>query len=201
MATEYTDLDRLMLDRWQDVMALFEAHEELQDRAEEVIDDVGNRLGRRLDERGYEVISDSKSASFLIGKADWHHKRKDDWIVYFEVGAFAPLGFRKVTDDHPYAWLHTDNLAFLRMKEPERIDFARALRLELGETAKAWADDEVDDADLPLGRYFTNVTDADRVLLIADPDKLLEFATMACEELFTLTAPIDRVIAKFRPKE
>jgi len=201
MATEYTDVDRLILGRWQDVMGLFEAHEELQDRVEEVIEDVRSRLGRWLEGRGYEVTSDPKSPSFFLGKADWYHKRKDDWSVYFEVGGFAPFGFRKVREDHPFAWFHTANLEFLHMKEAERVDFARALRQELGDVAKAWADNEVDDTESPLGRYFRDVKDADRVELIADPDKLFEFATKACEELFTLADPIDRVLAKFRPKE
>jgi hypothetical protein len=201
MATEYTDVDRLVLDRWQDVMGLIEAHEELQDRVEVAIDGVGDRLERWLEERNYEINCDSKSPSFLLGKTAWNNKRKDDWIVYFEVGGFAPFGFRKVREDHPYAWLHTDNLALLRMKEPERVEFAKALRQELGDGAKAWADKNVDDADSPLGRYFTDIKEADRVELIADSDRLFEFATKACEELFTLSEPIDRVLAKFRPKE
>jgi hypothetical protein len=201
MATEYTDVDRLILGRWQDVMGLLEAHEELQDRMEEVIDDVGNRLERWLEERGYEVKSESKAPSFWVGKANWFNRRKDDWAICFEIGGFAPFGFRKVREDHPFSWLHTGNLEFLRMKEAERIDFARALRQELGDVAKNWAHKNVDEADAPLGRYFTEISDRDRVELIADPDKLFEFATKACEELLTLTEPIDRVLARFRPKE
>lgn len=201
MATEYTDVDRLILGRWQDVMALSEAHNELQDRVEETIDDVGNRLERWLEGRGYEVNSESKSPLFYVGKADWYNKRKEDWLVYFEIGGFAPFGFRKVREDHPYSWVHTENLEFVRMKEAERVDFARTLRQELGETAKNWAHKNVDEADAPLGRYFTDISDRDRVELIADPDKLFDFATRACEDLFTLADPIDRVLAKFRPKE
>ena len=201
MAAEYTDVDRLILGRWQDVMALFDAHEELQDRVEEVVDEVGERLGRWLEERGCSVNSDSRVPSYFIGKDDWYHKRKDDWLVYFEIGAFAPFGFRKVKDDCPYAWLHTSNLEFLKMREPERVEFAKALRQEVGEVAKTWAHKDVDDAEQPLGRYLSDVKEADRVELIADPDKLFRFATTTCEELFKLSEPIDRVLAKFRPKE
>jgi hypothetical protein len=201
MATEYTDVDRLILERWQDVVALADAHEELQDRVEEVIEAVGERLERWLEERDYEIRTDTKSPSFWFGRTAWNNKRRDDWIVYFEIGGFAPLGFRKVRDEHPYAWFHTDNLAYLRMKEPERVEFAKALRQELGVTARDWANKEVDDADQPLGRYFTDIKEAERVELIADSDRLYDFAMKACEELFTLVEPIDRVLAKFRQKE
>jgi len=85
---------------------------------------------------------------------------------------------------------HLDNLEFLRMKEAERIDFARTLRQELGEVARNWAHKDVDDAESPLGRYFADISDHDWVGLIADPDKLFDFTTRACEELFTLAGPI-----------
>lgn len=201
MATEYTDVDRLVLGRWSDVMALFDAHEELQDRVEEVIDEVGQRLNRWLEERGYRLNTDSKTPSFYIGKDDWYHKRRNDWLVYFEIGAFAPFGFRRVKSDYPYAWLLTLNLEFLKMREPERIEFAKALRLEIGEAARNWAHKDADDAREPLGRYFTDIKDSDRIELIADPDKLFDFGRRACEDLLTLAGPIDRVLAKFRPKE
>jgi hypothetical protein len=202
MATEYTDVDRLILSRWNDVMGLFEAHEELQDRIEEVIDDVAARLTQWLDTRGYDLIScDAKAASIDFGKTDWHHKKKDGWAVYFQIGEFAPIGFRKVRDDHPYCWLQTENLEFLRMKEPERIAFAKALRQELGDGASKWANTYVKDTESPLGRHFTDISDRDRVDFVTDPDKLFDFAKRASEELFTLADPIDRVLAKFRPKE
>jgi len=201
MATEYTDVDRLILGRWDDVMGLFDAHGELQDHVEEMIDEVGERLERWLEGRGYGVTSEGKAPAYYIAKDDWFVKRKDDYTVYFEIGGFAPRGYRKVKDDHPYAWLHTANLEFLRMRETERIEFAKALRQELGELAKNWAHEDVDDADSPLGRAFVDIKDADRVDLISDPDKLFEFATKACEELFALADPIDRVLARFRPKE
>jgi len=201
MATEYSDVDRLILDRWQDVMALIDAHVEVQDRVEEVVDEVGERLGRWLEDRGYTVNTESKGPSYYIGKDDWYHKRKDDFLIYFEIGAFAPVGFRKVKEDNPYAWLHTENLEFLKMKDPERVEFAKALRQELGDAAKSWANKNIDDADGPLGRYFTDIKNADRIELIADPDKLFDFGRKACEDLLTLAGPIDRVLAKFRPKE
>jgi hypothetical protein len=201
MATEYTDVDRLILGRWQDVMALFEAHEELQDRVEETIDEVGERLERWLDEQDYELNWDAKSATLWLGKTDWNNKKKDDWVVYFEIRGFAPFGFRRIREDHPYICVRTQNLASLRMKEPERIEFAKVLRQELGDVAKTWAHKNVDDADAPLGRYVTEIKEADRVELIADPDKLFHFATTTCEELFALSEPISRVLAKFRSKE
>lgn len=201
MATEYTDVDKLILGRWQDVMALFDAHEELQDRVEEVVEEVGERLGRWLDGRGYSIRTDSKTPVYVIGKDDWYHKRKDDWLVFFEIGGFAPFGFRKVKEDNPYAWLQTYNLEFLKIRDAERIEFAKGLRQEVGDAAKNWSHKNVDDADGPLGRYFTDIKEEGRVELIADADKLFDFATMAFGELQALADPIDSVLARFRPKE
>ena len=201
MATEYTDVDKLILGRWQDVMALFDAHEELQDRVEEVVEEVGERLGKWLDGRGYMVETDSREPTFCIGKDDWYHKKKDCWVVYFEIGGFAPFGFRKVKEDNPYAWLQTFNLEHLKLKDADRIEFAKGLRQEIGDAARNWAHRNVDDATGPLGRYFTDIKEPDRVELIAQPDKLFDFATMAWGELLTLVDPIDRVLAKFKAKE
>ena len=201
MATEYTDVDRLLFARWQDVGELIDARDELFERVRDVIDEVGDRLSRWLEEREYEMRPEPAKPSYYVARPSWYYRRRDDYCVYFDIGAFAPFGYGKVKDDHPYAWLFTDQLEFLRMKESERVDFARALRLELGDAAKDWAHPETQDQEAPLGRYFTDIRDGDRVELIADPDKLFHFATRTCEELFTLSEPIDRVLAKFRPKE
>jgi hypothetical protein len=150
---------------------------------------------------GYSAVTNPKEPSFCVGHDDWYHKRKGDWTVYFEVGGFAPRGFGKAKDAHPFAWLHTANLEFLKMKDAERIEFARALRTEIGDSARGWADSLVDDADSPLGRYYKDISEADRVGLIADPDKLFEFAKRACEGLIQLAEPINRVLARFRSKE
>ena len=201
MATEYTDVDRLILSRWTDVMGLFEAHEELQDRIEEVIDHVVERLDPWMEERGYDITCDARSASVYFGKPEWHHKRKDDWIVYFEIGAIAPLGFRKVREHHPYAWVITKNLEFVRMKEAERIEFAKSLREELGDIATKWTDNAADEANSPLGRYLKHIADADRVELITETAKLETFLKTTAEELFELSDPLDRTLARFRSKE
>jgi hypothetical protein len=42
----YTEMDRLILQRWPDVIGLIEAHREVQDRIEEMIELVGERLSR-----------------------------------------------------------------------------------------------------------------------------------------------------------
>ena len=154
MATEYTDVDKLILGRWQDVMALFDAHEELQDRVEEVVEEVGERLGRWLDGRGYSIRTDSKTPVYIIGKDDWYHKRKDDWLVFFEIGGFAPFGFRKVKEDNPYAWLQTFNLEHLKLKDPERIEFARGLRQEIGDAAKKLGPQERGRCNWTAGKIF-----------------------------------------------
>jgi hypothetical protein len=129
------------------------------------------------------------------------NRRKDDALVYFSFGDFAPIGYRRVDSDHPFVWFHTENLQMIRLKEADRVEFARQLRANLGDRAARWSHDETNDADSPLGRYLTDVTDPDRVRLVAEPDKLFEFATANIEEAFSIADVIDKTLEQARSRE
>ena len=45
MRAIYTDVDRFILDRWEEVIRLRDAFDDLQERIQEVFDVVGSRLG------------------------------------------------------------------------------------------------------------------------------------------------------------
>ena len=163
-----------------------------------MIDDVGNRLEKSGDERGYVLETDAKRAEFYAWKPAWVNRRKDEAEVYHVVGGVAPTGYRKIKDAHPYLWVYTENLEFLKMKEAERIEFARELRRALGDGATSWLNADVDDSDAPLGKYLTDTDDHQRVQLISEPEALFEFAARGFEELFTLSDAIGQVLAKSR---
>ena len=198
MATTYTDVDRLIFDRWEDTLGLVEAYEELQDRVRDVIEEVGERLAAWGADHAHTIDSDAKAPEFSAYKASWLNKRGDTGLVYYSLADFAPLGYRRVKDDHPSLWVYTENLEMLRKKEPEREQFARELRARLGETATRWTHEDSDEANSPLGRYLADVSDKDRLRLIVEPDRLYEFATKAFTEAFTLSEAIDETLAKFR---
>jgi hypothetical protein len=118
--------------------------------------------------------------------------------VYVSVGAFAPSGYRKVKDEHPFLWVYVQNLHLLKVKDSEREKFAKELRLRLGDASRDWAHEDANDPDQPLGKYLTDISDQDRVRLVADPDRLFEFATAGFEQLFTLADAINQTLDKFR---
>ena len=201
MPTTYTDVDRLILERWDDAKGLLEAFEELQDRMLDVIDDGGERLKRWAEQHDCIIDVQAKEPSFHFYKEAWMNRRKDDALVYFSLADFAPVGYRKVKHDNPYVWLWTENLQMIRMKEPERVEFARQLRANLGDRAAQWSHHETIDADSPLGRYLTEVSDNDRVRLVADPDRLFEFASKTIEDALTLSDAIDSSLEQARSRE
>jgi hypothetical protein len=199
--TTYTDVDLLILQRWDDTRGLLEAYEELQDRMHEVIQEVGERLVQWAESRGYTLDVDARTPQYYAYKTAWMNRRKDDALVYYNVVDFAPVGYRKVKEAHPSIWVHTDNLQMLKLKEAERIQFARALRNRLGDTAKSWQHDDANDTEYPLGKALTHVSDADRVQLVADPERLYGFTVAAFEEAFALSDAIDETLADFRSRE
>ena len=46
MSFAYSDMDQLILQRWPDVMGLIDAHRGVQERIEEMLDIVGERIAR-----------------------------------------------------------------------------------------------------------------------------------------------------------
>ena len=84
------------------------------------------------------------------------------------------------------------------MKEPDRLKFGRALRDALGPVAAKWDEVAASDADQPLGRHRTDVSDAQRLALVSDPLQLQEFLRTSFGELFELSESIDRTLMSAR---
>jgi hypothetical protein len=191
----YTEMDNLVIERWTDVVGLIEAHREAQDRIQEMIDVVGERVARWARPLGFEVETFAKDAEFQAWRPSWADRRKGA-RVQLALGGFCPIGYRKQEAKHPYLWVYTDDLEAFKVKPAERIQFSQALRTSLGDDAKTWEADGTDDADEPLGRYLTAVSEDDRLKTIASPDALFSFVTDHYPTVFALADHIDSELTK-----
>jgi hypothetical protein len=191
----YSDMDRLIIERWSDIVGLIEAHRETQDRIEEMIDIVGQRMTRWARPHGYEVEADGKWAEFRFVKTSWIDKRRGPKI-HLAVGGFCPTGYKKMDADHPYLFVYTRPLSEFRLKEAEISAFSHALRTALGADARAWEAPGVDDVEEPLGRYLNSMSDADRTRLVASEDALFDFVVEQAPTLFALSPAIDAELGR-----
>ncbi len=198
MSSHYTDVDRLILERWNEVLDLQDAFKGLTDRMRDTVEDVMVKAERWLDEQGYRCEYDVRRPEISAWKPTWEARRGQPG-VRLVVGEFAPLGYGKVRSEHPFLWVMTSTLELMKMKEAERIQFARQLRQTLGPSAAKWDDREVSDADSPLGRYVNELAEQDRVAMAAQPQKMLEFVQSGFTQLFDTVAAIDQTLTTMRP--
>lgn len=197
MNTTYTDVDRLMLDRWNDVIALFEARDELLSKITNTIDTVCQRVGPWLEENGYEWEGDEKHPSIWAWKKDWEKPRGEP-LITLEISDFAPIGFGRVENDNPWMWVRTDNLERIRLKAPDRVRFARDLKAALGTAASKWEHEDCEEDSEPLGRYCTDVSDQQRLELVKQPARMVEFLQAGFKEMFELVPALDETLRKYR---
>jgi hypothetical protein len=92
-----------------DVIGLIEAHRNLQDRIEDVVGVVKERLNRWAEPNGYVIDVDAKDSEIYAWPTAWADKRKGP-RVQLVIGGFCPMGFRRVEADFPYLWVYTGNL-------------------------------------------------------------------------------------------
>jgi len=191
MSVEFTDVERLILERWTDVTALLEAHRTLQDRLEERIETVADRVGRWARPLGFEVTCSPREAEIFAFRPAWYDKRKDLARILLTIGGFCPIGFRRVDAPNPYLYVYTGNLEQFRIKEQECIEFAQALRTALGTRATEWEAYDVDDRESPLGRYLVGYDNGQRARLLLESDALYGFCIEHFPTLFELADVID----------
>lgn len=189
MSQIYSDVDLLLLSRWQHVMSLLQAHRDIQPKIEQVIELTEGRLKPWAAAHGFEMSATPREARFDLWRAGWADKRKGP-KVKLTIGGFAPFGFRKVDEEHPYLWVHTELEAF-KVKEPERVAFAERVRRRLGESAKDWADHNTDDGWAPFGRYLDGYDNRARAELVTGADKLYTFCTEHLPAVITLADPLE----------
>ncbi len=197
MNTHYTDVDRMILTRWEEVAALREAYDGLLDRMTSTIDSACERAGAWLEEQGYEWNHEAKYPSIWAWKASWEKPRGEP-LITLEITDFAPLGFGKVDNPNPYLWVSTEGLERLKLKDADRIRFARELKATLGTALAKWDHADGDESSDPLGRYCTEVSEQQRIDLVGHPAGLVTFFEKSFQELFELAPVIDETLKKYR---
>ena len=190
MSVVFNDVERLILERWTEVMGLIEAEETLQKRLEEQIQTIADRVGRWARPQGYEVDSAPRSAEINAWRPGWADRRRDV-RVYLSVGGFYPTGFGKVETAHPYLWVYTSD----KLKDSLRTELAHRLRQALGAQAKDWEAHDVDDWS-PLGKYLVEYDNTFRVKLLSDTDAAFDFCAQYFPTLFSIADIIEAELTR-----
>ena len=129
MASRYTDVDLMILKRWDEVNALRDAFDNLLGRIEDVVEASLQKVSITASERGLSSDSNLKRPSIWFWKRDWATRRNEPGI-YVEVFDFVPADCGRDVDDHPSIWVMTDEFSRLKLRESSD-DFGRALRAAL----------------------------------------------------------------------
>src|ERR671919_1473534 len=108
MSVVFNEVERLILERWTEVMGLIEAQETLQKRLEEQVQIIADRIGRWARPQGYEVDSEPRAAAINAWRLAWADRRREP-RVWLSIGGFYPTGFGKVDAAHPYLWVYTSD--------------------------------------------------------------------------------------------
>ena len=195
MATRYTDVDLMILKRWEEVKALREAFDDLVDRMQDVVEGVLQKVSTTIAEKDLSTEFYLKRPSIWFWKRDWA-TRKNEYGVCVELRDFVPTDYGKEVEEHPSMWLVTDEFSRLKMREGSE-DFGRAVRAALSpEMLTKWSHEKADLSECPLGRDCTDVSDSDRVRLVTDPDALGKFIIARVDEAMELVPAIDQALQK-----
>ena len=195
MASRYTDVDLMILKRWNEVNALREAFDDLVDRMQDIVEASLQKVSTTASERGFSSDFNPKRPSIWFWKSDWATKRNEPG-VYVEVFDFVPSDYGRDVEKHPSMWLMTDAFAKLKMREGSE-DFGRAVRAALSpDLLTKWSHQDADLSESPLGRECTDLPEADRVRLVTDPDALGKFMVERIDEFVELVPAIDQALLK-----
>ena len=194
MAVHYTDVDLMLLNRWQEVAAFRDAFDELLGRMTGVIEVAFQRVAGGLAEKGYRSEYDTRRPSFAFWKADWENRKKEA-AIYAIVSDFVPEPYGKNIEEHPVLWLMTEDFTSLRTVGTAE-DFGRTLRAGLSAEQRArWNHDDFELGRSPVGRDHVDVSESERVAMISDPEKLVAFLRSSIEEVLDLARLVDATLA------
>lgn len=195
MASRYTDVDLMILKRWDEVKALREAFDDLVDRFEDVVEVSLQKVSTAVSESGLSSDFDTKRPSIWFWKREWETRKKEPGI-YFQLFDFVPADYGKAVEDYPSMWFMTDEFSKLKMRESSE-DFGRPVRAALSpELLTKWSHEDADLSDSPLGRECHEVSESDRVRLVAEPDALGKFIIDRVDEFMELIPAIDQALQK-----
>lgn len=195
MATAYTDVDLMILNRWDEVRALREAYDDLLGHIRDVVEATLYKVCTFAGEKGLSAACDPKRPSIWFWKTDWA-TRKNDPGIRFEIFDFVPSECGKQIEGCPSIYLWTIDLVKLKLRERSE-EFGRALRAEMPpELRSKWSDERSDTTTCPLVLNCGEVTDADRVRLVKDPDALARFMAERIDEFMEVVPHIDATLQK-----
>jgi hypothetical protein len=196
MANHYTDVDLMILNRWDEVRALRKAFDEVVGRMSRVVESTLKRVVASASEQGFSAEYDPKRPAIWFWKQDWEVRRRKTAAIYFWLADFVPFEYGREVEDHPQLWLITEDFPKLRMEESGE-DFGRAIKTELSpELLAEWNHEDADLSNSPLGKECTNVPESDRVRFVAEPEKLHKFVLERLEEFKRLVPAVDQALQK-----
>lgn len=194
--TPYDDVDRLILERWDEVTRLVEAREQLKVRIATVVEAAGRLLTPWMEQHGYTLAVHAKEAEFRAWRRSWTERRKDP-AVEFVLDGFCPAGYRKGQGRYPSLWLYIAGLEQYKIKEEGRRRFGEDVRVGLGDFAAEWVDDECVPDRSPLVRFLADAPP--RNTLVASSENLFSFATEQFPRFFAIADAVDAVVRRTVP--
>jgi len=195
MANRYTDVDLMILRRWDEVVSLRSAFDELLGRMEEIVEVSLQKVCIVVSGRKLSAEFDAKQPSIWFWKQEWQTRKKEP-AMYFELLDFAPAEYGRLTYDHPSMWFMLDSFSKLKTRESSE-DFGRIVRASMPHgLLKKWDHDDVDLSESPLGRECIEISESDRVHFVADPDALIKFVIERLDEFMELVPTIDQVLQR-----
>jgi hypothetical protein len=188
MAETLTELDELLLGRWHDAVGIRDALKELEERLQNRLEAVAERLRPWLDERGYVLFDvGTRNADLEVVKPTWL-KTKNEPLIWISVFALFPYGFRKVEEEHPFIWLYSKGLPKNEV-EPFRAELAHRLK----NRPERWINDECD-LYCPAGMYITSHGDKERIDLARSEETLEDFVKTNLLPMLALGDDIDAAL-------
>ena len=193
MPHRYTDVDRLILDRWQEVSGLREAFDDLLGRVKEVLEDSLGKVAATAQERGFSCDYSVKEPSIWFWKKEWETKTWKAPGVAILIRDFAPRAYGKVRDAHPWTYLDITEASKLKVKN--RLQFAQTIRAGLDdELRKKWDVADADLEDYAVGVISRQIDDAERVRWIKEPADLQRFLLERLDEAREIVPAVDKAL-------
>lgn len=194
MIEPLTDVDRLLLARWADANAMWEAILELEERLGNRLEAIADRLRPWLESRGYMLLDvQRRYANVNVGKRGWMKKREEP-LIYISVAALYPFGYCRVDEEHPYVWLLAHGLS-----DDEQVAFQTYLTDRLKSHSEGWINEHCGQ-DSPAGRYVTSHGDSERIALAQSDEALEAFIRNELEPMLALGGEIDAALVTARPQ-
>jgi len=193
MPHRYTDVDRMILNRWTEVIGLREAFDELQDRMKGVLEESLVKVAAQAQERGFSTEHSAKDPYICFWKKEWETKTWKAAGISILIKDFAPRAYGRVRDEHPWTYLDIQEAGKLKVKD--RSAFANAVRGSLTPAMKAkWEVADVDVEDFPVGIISREVDDAERVRWMSEPDALAQFLLARLDEAQEIVPAVDKAL-------